>query len=112
MAHIKNSITLDWNEIWAWDLHYCTVFIEVAKNLVTLNVIGHGKVPYQKPQLKFMVHGVYPHIAQCISAMCGATQREQSIVPYSRLFSRGVYFMNFEIAVVYGINFRIPTYLA
>ena len=29
-----------------------------------------------------------------------------NIVPYSGLFSRGVYFANFEIAVIRGINFR------
>ena len=46
--------------------------IEVAKSLVPSNVKGHGEVPYQKPQLKLMAHGVYPHIAQCISALHSA----------------------------------------
>ena len=45
---------------------------KVAKSLIASNIIiGHGKVPYQKPRLKSMVHGVYPRIAQCISAMRG-----------------------------------------
>ena len=67
----KKSITLDWNEIWACDLHHCTALIKAVKNLVSSNVKGHGRVPYQKPRLKSMVHGVHPHIAECISAMHG-----------------------------------------
>ena len=41
-----------------------TPFVEVAKSLVLSNVIGHGKVPYQKPRLKSMVQ--YVHIYQRI----------------------------------------------
>ena len=41
----------------------------VVKSLATLNVKGHGKVPYQQPWLKSMAHGVHLHITQCISAM-------------------------------------------
>ena len=45
---------------------------EVAKSLVPSNVIGYGKVPYQKPWLKYMAHAVHPRIAQCISVMRSA----------------------------------------
>ena len=45
------------------------------------NVKGHGRVPYQKPWLKSMVHGVHPRIAECISAMHGTNSHEQSLVP-------------------------------
>ena len=72
LAHIKNSITLDWNEIWARNLHHCTALIKVAKSLAPSNVIGHGKVLYQKPRLKSMAHAVHPPIEQCISTMCSA----------------------------------------
>ena len=30
---IKNSITLDWNKIWAWDLHRCAALIKAVKSL-------------------------------------------------------------------------------
>ena len=43
--------------------------IEVAKNLAHFNAKGHGEVPYQKPQLKLMVYGVYPRIEQYYGAM-------------------------------------------
>ena len=47
-----------------------TALIQAAKSLVPLNVKGHGKLLYQKPQLKSMVlHGAHPCIAQCISAI-------------------------------------------
>ena len=36
-----------------------TALVEAALS----NVIGHGKVPYQKPQLKSMVHAVHPRSA-------------------------------------------------
>ena len=72
MAHIKNSITLDWNEICAWDLHHCVALVKAAKSLAPLNAIGHGKVLYQKSRLKSMVHSVYPRIADCINAMHSA----------------------------------------
>ena len=51
-----------------------TALVEAAKTLAPLNVIGHGKVVYQKPWLKSMTHGIYmyPHIAQCSSVMRGA----------------------------------------
>ena len=32
--------------------------VEVAKSLVPSDVKGHGKVLYQKPQLRSMAHGV------------------------------------------------------
>ena len=51
---------------WAWDLYYSTALVEAVKSLVPLDVIGHGKVPYQKPQLKSMVHGIYIIIIICI----------------------------------------------
>ena len=38
-----------------------TALIEVVKSLAPSNVKGHGKVLYQTPQLKSMVHGVYQH---------------------------------------------------
>ena len=31
--------------------HHFAALIKVAKSLALLNVIEHGKVPYQKPQL-------------------------------------------------------------
>ena len=40
------------------------MLIKVAKSLVSSNIIGHGKVPYQKPRVKSMAHAVYPCIAQ------------------------------------------------
>ena len=49
-----------------------TALIEAAKSLAPSSVIGHGKVPYQKPRLKSMAHGVPLRIVQCISAMCVA----------------------------------------
>ena len=51
LAHIK--ITSDRNER-AWDLYHLTALVEAAKSLAPLDVIGHGKVPYQKPWLKSM----------------------------------------------------------
>ena len=50
------------------------VLVEGAKSLAPSNVIGHGKILYQKPRLKSMAHGIYiyPGIAQCISKMLGA----------------------------------------
>ena len=56
LAHIKNAI-LDWNEIRAWGLHHCAALIKVAKSLAPLNVIGHGKVLYQKTSAK--VYGAW-----------------------------------------------------
>ena len=64
--------TSDRNEVWAWNLYHSTAFVEAAKSLALSNVIGHGKVPYQKPRLKPMAHAVHPRIAQCISAMHSA----------------------------------------
>ena len=55
-------ITLDRNEIWAQDLYHSTTLIEAAKSLVPSNVKGHGKIPYQKPRLKSVAHGIYPCI--------------------------------------------------
>ena len=49
LANIRISINSDRNEIWAWDLYHSTALVEAAKSLVLSNVIGHGKVPYQKP---------------------------------------------------------------
>ena len=76
LAHIKIWIT---SKICAWDLYHSTALVEAAKTLVLSNVIGHGKVPYQKPGLKSMANGVYAHIAHCISAMV-PTQCERGIV--------------------------------
>ena len=45
------------------DLYYSTALVEVAKSLAPLNVIGHGKVLYQKPQLKSVAHAVHLHHA-------------------------------------------------
>ena len=52
------------------------MLVEAAKLLELSNVIGHGKVPYQKPWLKSMAHTVHPHSAAYgillyISAMLG-----------------------------------------
>ena len=33
-------------------------------------------------------------------------KRTPLIIPYSALFSRGIYFTNFEIAAIHGIIFR------
>ena len=49
----------DRNEIWAQDLYHLSALVEVAKSLVFLNIIGHGKVTYQKPRLKSMAHAVH-----------------------------------------------------
>ena len=87
LAHIKNSITLDRNEIRAWDLHHCAALIEAVKSLALSNVKGHGKVPYQKPRLKSMAHGVHPptYSAIYILALCTVpTQRERGIVYCTR----------------------------
>ena len=59
------------------------------------NIIGHGKVLYQKPQLKSMAHAVHPYIVQCISAMLVSTQHERSIV--KRLLIREV--SSFEVCL-------------
>ena len=56
-------ITSDRNEIWAWDF---TALVEVVKSLSLSNIKENSKVPYQKPQLKSVAHGVYPRIAQCV----------------------------------------------
>ena len=53
------QITSDQTEIWAGDLYHSTALVEVAKSLAPSNVIGHGKVPCQKPSME---HGIYPHI--------------------------------------------------
>ena len=50
-------------------MYLSTALIKAAKSLAPLNVKGRGEVPYQKPWLKSMAHGVYPFIAQCISAI-------------------------------------------
>ena len=42
-------------------LVYSTALVKVAKSLALSNVKGCGEVPYQKPQLKSMAHGVYPY---------------------------------------------------
>ena len=65
---IRLKITSDRNEVWAWDLYHSTALVEAAKSLSPLNVIGYGEVLYQKPQLKFMEHGIYTqgkHSVQC-----------------------------------------------
>ena len=56
----------------AWDLYHSTALVELAKSLAPSNIIGHGKVPYQKRQLQSITHAVHPHIAHCISAIRGA----------------------------------------
>ena len=57
-VRIKIGITLDRNEIWAQGLYHSTALIEAAKSLAPFNVKAHGKVPYQKLQLKSMAHSV------------------------------------------------------
>ena len=66
---------------------FYSTLVEAAKSLVSLDIIGHGKVLYQKPRLKSMaqsmVHGVYSRtrIAHNVLAQCTVpTQRKQSIV--------------------------------
>ena len=44
---------------------HSTALVEAVKSLAPLNVKGYGKVPYQKPQLKSMAHGVFLRKAQC-----------------------------------------------
>ena len=62
------------------DLYHSTALVEAVKSLAPLNVKGHGKVPYQKPQLKSMVHGANPCIYRNVLAQCVVpTQCEQSI---------------------------------
>ena len=39
---------------------YHSALIEAAKSLMLSNIIGHGKILYQKPQLKSMAYGIYP----------------------------------------------------
>ena len=52
--YVRIWITSDRNEVWAQELYLSTALVEAAKSLVLSNVIGHGKVPYQKPWLKSM----------------------------------------------------------
>ena len=63
LAHtcMKIWITSNRNEIWAQDLYHSTAVVEAVKRVALLNVIGHGKVPYQKPWLKFMAQTVHLH---------------------------------------------------
>ena len=69
---LAHTITLDRNEIRAWDLYYSTVLLgavvcthaKVSKFSTLECKRTHGKIPYQKPQLKFMMHGII--IAQCM----------------------------------------------
>ena len=60
------------------DVYHSTTLVEATKSLAPLNVIGHGKVLYQKPRLKSMAHAIHPHIvpiiAQCIGAMLGGNE--------------------------------------
>ena len=62
-----------------------------------MNVKGHGKVPYQKPQLKVYNYGVYDAWSTLkYSAMhspirhANSTQLEQSIRPFTFTLTRGV----------------------
>ena len=71
LPHIKNSITLDGNEIWAWDQHHCAALIKTAKSLAPSNVIGHGKVHGTIPETSVKVYGAQ-HTSACISVMRGA----------------------------------------
>ena len=67
-------IAIPWSHLvgtYVRDLYHSTALVEVANSLVLSNIIGQGKVPYLKPWLKSMAHGVHSHIAQCISAMHG-----------------------------------------
>ena len=54
--HIRISITLDRNEIWAWDLYHFTALVKSVAYI--LDVKKHGKVPYQKPK----VYGTWHYI--------------------------------------------------
>ena len=67
LAHMKIWIILNRNEIWARDLYHSTAVVEAVKRVALLNVIGHGKVPYQKPWLKFMAQAVHLHSTAYIS---------------------------------------------
>ena len=61
-------------------MHPCPALIKAAKSLAPSIVREHGKVPYQKPQLKSMAHAcIAKYYTQCISTMAVATQHEQSI---------------------------------
>ena len=57
--HIRISITLDRNEIWAWDLYHFTALVKSVAYI--LDVKKHGKVPYQKPKVYGTVMALYPH---------------------------------------------------
>ena len=71
---LKIWITLDKNEIWAWDLYHSTALVEAVK-FSTLKRKGHGKVLYQKHQLKSIV---YTCIVQCISEIANSMWMEYS----------------------------------
>ena len=59
-----------------------TKLVVKAVKSLALNIREHGKVLYQKPQLKFMAHAVHP----CCTAYCNvlaqcpvATQHKQTV---------------------------------
>ena len=85
LAHIRIWITSDRNEVWTWDLYHSTALVEAPRNLAPLNVIGHGKVPYQKPRLKSMgacCTSAQRRVLRNVLAQCAvAIQRERGIAP-------------------------------
>ena len=59
LAHIKMLNFRQEQDI-AQDLYHSTALVEATKSLAPSNVKIHDEVPYQKPQLKFMAHVLYP----------------------------------------------------
>ena len=81
------TITLDWNKIWAWDLHHCEALIKPAKSLAPSNIKGrHGKVLYQKTRLLSMEHGVHLPIAKCNSTWTEYSMKNIHCSKYSGFF--------------------------
>ena len=56
------------------DVYHSTALIEVVKSLTPSNVKAHGKVPETSTKV-YGTWPIYPHIAQCISEMCGANSK-------------------------------------
>ena len=56
--------TSDRNKAWVQDLYHSTAPVKKVKSLANFNVIRHGKVllQYQKPQLEFILHGIYMYM--------------------------------------------------
>ena len=54
--------TSDRNKAWVRYLYHSTAPVKMAKSLAHFDVIRHGEVLYQKPQLEFMLHGIYMYM--------------------------------------------------